>query len=368
MKYYLIAGEASGDMHGANLMRAILAKDSQASFRFWGGDRMAQWGGAPVVHYRHMAFMGFWEVVKNLRTISRFLKQCKQDIRDFQPDVLVLIDYPGFNMRMAAYAKSLGIQVAYYISPQVWAWKKNRVFQLKRTVDEMITILPFEKEFYAGFDMPVHYVGHPLIDAIEEVSQWKVMAPEDWQHSRPIIALLPGSRKQEIEAMLPVMLKVRQHFPEHRFILAQAPSQSDAFYDALIGEADIERCREATYPLLACATAALVASGTATLETALFKVPEVVCYKGSAISYAIAKQLVKIKYISLVNLVVNREMVKELIQNDFNEKQVRTNLQALLDPTRREQIAKDYAELESILGGGGASERAAEIVVQLAKA
>lgn len=368
MKYYLIAGEASGDMHGANLIRAILSNDARATFRFWGGDRMGELGGTPVVHYRHMAFMGFWEVIKNLRTISRFLNQCKQDIKAFQPDVLVLIDYPGFNMRMAAYAKTLNIKVAYYISPQVWAWKKNRVFKLKRTVDEMITILPFEKEFYAGFDMPVHYVGHPLIDAIENVGQWKAKAPDDWQKSNAIIALLPGSRKQEIEAMLPVMLKVRRHFPNYRFILAQAPSQTDAFYDALIGDAEIERCREATYPLLACASAALVASGTATLETALFKVPEVVCYKGSAISYAIARQLVKIKFISLVNLVVNREMVKELIQNNFNEKQVRANLQELLDPTRRKQIAKDYAELESILGGGGASQRAAEIVVRLAQA
>jgi lipid-A-disaccharide synthase len=366
MKYYIIAGEASGDMHGANLMRELSTKDPSAEYRFWGGDRMSIFGGVPVMHYRHMAFMGFLEVIMNLRTILGFMKQCKKDIDDFQPDVLVLIDYPGFNMRIAEYAHNKNIKVAYYISPQIWAWKQNRAHKLKRTVDLMLTILPFEKDFYSKFNMDVEYVGHPLIDAIGDKSQWRDQAPEAWKSGKPIVALLPGSRKQEIESMLPLMLNAAKAFPNYRFIVAQAPSQDDSFYDKLIGDSEVERCKESTYPLLANATAALVTSGTATLETALFKVPEVVCYKGNPISYAIARSLVKIKYISLVNLVVNREMVKELIQGDLTSESLQQNLRSLLDPENRKRFAKDYDELEKQLGGSGASARAAQLVYDLA--
>lgn len=366
MKYYLIAGEASGDLHGSNLMKGIASLDSSAEFRFWGGEKMALYGEDPVVHYRNMAFMGFWEVIKNLRTITGFLNQCKKDILEYQPDVLVLIDYPGFNMRMAAFAKEHGIKVAYYISPQVWAWKKNRVFKLQKTVDEMLTILPFEKDFYAGYNMDVQFVGHPLLDAIGDKRHWQDQAPDNWKEGKPIVALLPGSRKQEISTILPLMLSVRDKFPEYRWIIAQAPSQPDSFYAPLIQGKDVELVQDMTYPLLASAKAALVTSGTATLETALFHLPEVVCYKGSAISYHIARWLVNIKYISLVNLVVNKEMVKELIQGDLNPRNLESNLRNLIDPEKREEIEKGYQELEQLLGGSGASERAAKIVVNLA--
>lgn len=368
MKYYLIVGEASGDLHGANLMKAIRASDPKAEFRFWGGDRMSAHGGEPVVHYRHMAFMGFLEVVKNLRTITRRMKQCKEDIVRFSPDVLVLIDYPGFNMRMAAFAKEIGIKVAYYISPQVWAWKENRVAKLKKTVDEMLVILPFEEAFFAERGMKVHFVGHPLLDAIGDKSEWLQGDPEKWKSdSKSLIALLPGSRAQEVSKVLPVMLEMVDRFPQHRFAIGMAPSLPKQFYQDLIGKKDVELIENATYSLLAAADAALVTSGTATLETALFGVPEVVCYRGSYLSYIIAKRLVKVPYISLANLVVNREIVKELIQDELNPKQLEKNLHDLFDEERREQFERDFDELRSVLGGGGASRRAAEHIVQLAE-
>lgn len=368
MKYYLIAGEASGDLHGANLIKAISAEDESAEFRFWGGERMAECSGnSPVVHYRNMAFMGFWEVVRNLRTIASFLKKCKEDLLRYRPDVLVLIDYPGFNMRMAAFAKANGIKVAYYIAPQVWAWKKNRVFKLKKTVDELISILPFEKEFFAGFGMEVQYVGHPLLDAIGDKGDWTKQAEAEWLEGPPIIALLPGSRKQEVETILPIMLSVRKDFPEYRWKVAQAPSLPVEFYQSLLKGMDVELVADKTYPLLSVAHAALVTSGTATLETALFGVPEVVCYKGSAISYRIARALVKIRFISLVNLIVNREMVKELIQQDLTADQLRANLQSILEESSRARLNEGYQELQKTLGGGGASKRAARLVSALAE-
>jgi lipid-A-disaccharide synthase len=368
VKYYIIAGEASGDMHGGNLMKEIKNVDSSADFRFWGGEKMQSQGGTMVKHYRKMAFMGFVEVLLNIRTILGYMRTCKEDILSYQPDVVVLIDYPGFNMRIAEFAKNQGIKVAYYISPQIWAWKKNRVFKLKKTVDSMLTILPFEKAFYADYQMEVQFVGHPLLDSVMPKDQWIEKAPNSWKQSElPIVALLPGSRKQEIQRVLPVMLESIKGLSQFRFVLAMAPSQEEGFYKTILSNSSIELSRDSTYTLLSVAKAALVTSGTATLETALFQVPQVVCYKGSAISFAIAKQLVKIPFISLVNLVVNKEIVKELIQNDLTADSLRLNLLALFEKESRIKMLNEYNELAAKLGGSGASARAAEAVCDLAK-
>ena len=366
MKYYIIAGEASGDMHGSNLMKEIKTLDSKANFRFWGGEKMQSHGGVMVKHYRKMAFMGFVEVLLNLRTILGYMKTCKADILEYKPDVVVLIDYPGFNMRIAEFAKKHKIKVAYYISPQIWAWKKNRVYKLKKTVDRMLTILPFEQAFYAQYDMQVQFVGHPLLDSVSPKEQWIEKAPTEWRNSeRPIVALLPGSRKQEILRVLPIMMEAVEGLSQYRFILAMAPSQEDDFYRNLLNNSSIELTRDSTYSLLSVAKAALVTSGTATLETALFQVPQVVCYKGSALSYAIAKQLVKIPFISLVNLVVNKEIVKELIQNDLTADSLHLNLLELFQFETRKKMLNEYNELATQLGGSGASARAAEEVYNL---
>ena len=318
MKYYLIAGEASGDLHGSNLIRQIKLRDPEAEFRGWGGDLMEEQGTELVKHYRDLAFMGFIEVVMNLSTILRNIKLCKKDLIDYQPDALILIDYPGFNLRIAEFAKKSGIRVFYYISPQVWAWKASRVKLIRRVVEKMFVILPFEADFYKKYDYEVEFVGHPLLDAIADYESTK-QAPEEFKlenelDDRPIVAVLPGSRKQEISRMLPVMLEVRTHFPNHQFVVAGAPSQPKSFYDQWLAGTDVKLLQARTYDLLQQAKAALVTSGTATLETALFKVPEVVCYSGSAISYQIARRLVSIKYISLVNLIMDQEIVRELIQ------------------------------------------------------
>lgn len=305
MKYYLIAGEASGDLHASNLMKAIKAKDTQAEFRFWGGDLMQQVGGTLVKHYRDLAFMGFLEVLLNLRTILKNITLCKEDINAFKPDVLIFIDYPGFNMRIAHWAKLRGIPTHYYISPQLWAWKENRIKAIKRDVDKMYVILPFEKDFYEKkHSFPVHFVGHPLLDAIADREQ---IHPDDFKKAnnlddRPIIALLPGSRKQEIKKLLNVMLTMLPKFPEYQFVIAGAPSQEFEFYKPFIGSKDVSYIANKTYDLLSVAHAAIVTSGTATLETALFKVPEVVCYKGNWVSYQIAKRIITLKYISLDHL------------------------------------------------------------------
>lgn len=364
MKYYVIAGEASGDLHGANLLKAIRQKDAAANFRCWGGDRMIAQGATIVKHYRDLAFMGFLEVLLNLRTILHNLKFCKDDIIDYQPDVLVLIDYPGFNMRIAKWAKAEGIKVVYYISPQIWAWKQNRVYALKRDVDRMICILPFEKDFYAGFDMAVDYVGHPLLDEIEY--RMKVQKPErkndlGLNGEAKVLTLLPGSRKQEIRSMLPVMLKAAQKFPEYQIALGMAPSQEESFYRSVTNIEGINLIKSRTYDLLEVSDIAMVTSGTATLETALFKVPQVVCYKGNWLSYWIARQLVKVKYISLVNLIVNRTLVTELIQGEFNSKTLVREMERL--EANRPKLMKEYDELRKILGGEGASFRAAEIII-----
>ncbi len=367
MKYYIIAGEASGDLHGSNLMKALKKQDPNAEFRFWGGDLMQAQGGTLVKHYKELAFMGFVEVVMNLKTILSNLKFCKKDIKQWQPDVVILIDYPGFNLRVAPFVKENNIPCVYYISPQVWAWKANRVHAIKKYVDKMLVILPFEKDFYAQYDYPVNFVGHPLLDAISERKPMDQEAfRERWNlDERPIIALLPGSRTQEIQKKLPIMLSVVEDYPDYQFVIAGAPSQDLALYKELaIGKAQL--VNNETYNLLDISHAALVTSGTATLETALFKVPEVVCYKGSKISYKIGKRVVRhIKYISLVNLIMDKEVVTELIQDELNYDNLKRELGYILEGEKRREMLSNYEKLQIKLGGPGASERAAKEVLTL---
>jgi lipid-A-disaccharide synthase len=368
MKYYIIAGEASGDLHGSNLIKALKKLDSSAVIRCWGGDKMQAAGGELVKHYRDLAFMGFWEVIKNIFTILRNLKFCKKDIEQFQPDTLILIDYPGFNLRIAKWAKQKGIRIIYYISPQVWAWKENRVKMMKQTIDKMIVILPFEKDYFKNkWNWDVEYVGHPLVEVIESE---KLKVKSEKYSNKEIIALLPGSRKQEILKKLPVMLEVSKSFPNYQFVVAKAPGLDDEFYSSLLSSYNnVSAVSGKTYDLLMQAKAALVTSGTATLETALFEVPEVVCYKGSFLSYEIGKRLVKVKYISLVNLIMDKLVVKELIQHDMNVKNLTHELHELLtNENRIAQLKKDYADLKNKLSQQGpdsyrdASEKAASII------
>ncbi len=366
MRYYIIGGEASGDLHGSNLIRQIRQLDEKAEIRCWGGDMMQQAGAELVKHYRELAFMGFIEVVKNLPAIMRNLKFCKQDILAYKPDVLVLIDYPGFNLRITEWAKQQGFKIAYYISPQVWAWKENRVHKIKQYVDRMLVILPFEKDFYKKWNYGVEYVGHPLIEVIEQA---KAAPPATAFSHKPIIALLPGSRKQEIIKKLPIMLQVSKAFTSYQFIVAKAPGLDATFYDALLQPySNVSFVSGQTYDLLQQAKAALVTSGTATLETALFGVPEVVCYKSSNISYQIGKRVIKVKYISLVNLIMDKPIVKELIQDQLTPANLETALNDLLNnPARIAQLRDDYRQLRQILGEGGrASANAAKSIVELA--
>jgi lipid-A-disaccharide synthase len=364
LKYYLIAGEASGDLHGSNLLKALRTYDSDPQFRAWGGDLMQAQGATLVKHYRELAFMGFLEVVLNLSTILGNLKYCKADIISFQPDVLVLIDYPGFNMRIAEFAKKKGIHVVYYISPQIWAWKKNRAFKLKRDVDRMLTILPFERDFYQQFDMSVDFVGHPLLDAISErplFSKEERIKEFSLNAEHEIVALLPGSRNQEIIKMLPLMVEAAEA-EGLQWIIAGAPSQDLNFYKKVLPGKELNLVFGRTYDILEIANYALVASGTATLETALIGTPEVVCYKGSWISYFIARALVKIKYISLVNLIMDQELVKELIQENFTMLRLQEELKKLKDTSKREELIRSYKELRGNLGGAGASDKAARLI------
>jgi len=367
MKYYIIAGEASGDLHGSNLMKALMEKDPSAEIRFWGGDLMQEVGGTLVKHYRELAFMGFAEVVMNLSEIFKNLAFCKSDISNFKPDILILIDYPGFNMRIAEFAKKAGFKVHYYISPQIWAWKESRIKIIKRDVDEMYVILPFEKDFYEKkHKFPVHFVGHPLIDAISNrIQVGENSFREAYQlNKKPIIALLPGSRKQEIKKMLSVMLNIVDKFPDFQFVIAGAPSQDFEFYEQFIAKNKVKFVPNKTYDLLSVSYAAIVTSGTATLETALFKIPQVVCYKTSRASYEIGKRLVKLKFISLVNLIMDKEVVKELIQDDFNDKNLELELHKIIDGYQRAVMFIDYYDLEKKLGGKGASKKAAELIIQ----
>ena len=349
MRYYIIAGEASGDLHGSNLIKAIIKKDPQAVIHCWGGDLMENAGGIIIKHYRELAFMGFIEVIKNLGTILRNISFCKKDILSFQPDVLVLIDYPGFNLRIAKWAKANRLKVFYYISPQVWAWKANRVKEMKNNIDKMFVILPFEKKYFMEeWNWEVDYVGHPLIEAIEE---YKSRKKEALPFNKPVIALLPGSRQQEIRVKLPVMLSITKYFPDYDFVIAKAPGIEDSFYDEMISPfGNVHYVVNQTYHLLNLATAALVTSGTATLETALFKVPQVVCYKGNKISFEIARRIIKVRYISLVNLIMDKPVIKELIQDQLTTQNLTTELRNILPGgSAREQIIKDYYELENLL-------------------
>ncbi len=370
MKYYLIAGEASGDLHGSMLMEQLKAVDQNAQFRYWGGDLMQAHGGVLVKHYKDLAFMGFIEVITNLNVILKNITSCKKDIQQFHPDVIIYIDYPGFNFRIMKWARLKGYRNHYYISPQIWAWKENRIKDIKRDVDALYVILPFEKDFYEQkHHFPVHFVGHPLIDAIAHRKQVDHIAflKEFNLDDRPLIALLPGSRKQEIQKMLAVMLKMTVEFTDYQFIIAGAPGQTAAFYDPYLQKYPVALVMNKTYDILSLCTAALVTSGTATLETALFKVPQVVCYKGSAISYAIARRIIKLKYISLVNLIMDEPVVTELIQNNFNEVQLKTELHKILDKSHRSRIFTKYHELEQKLGGVGASKQAAQLIYNAIK-
>jgi lipid-A-disaccharide synthase len=366
MKYYLVAGEASGDLHGANLMKALKEKDPNADFRFFGGDLMLAEGGTLVQHYSTMAYMGFVEVAMNLRTILKNMRTCKQDIATWQPDVVILIDFPGFNMKIAEFAKARGLLVCYYISPKVWAWNQKRVFKIKKVVDHLFCILPFEVAFFKQFDMVVDYVGNPLLDAVAAFTPDDKFLDTHQLHNKKIVALLPGSRKQEISRLLPEMVKVSQRFPDHQFVIAGAPSFHIDYYRQYLGDTQLPVVFHATYDLLHHATAAIVASGTATLETALFNVPQVVVYKANQIMVSAARKFLKIKYISLVNLIMNKLVVRELIQEVCNTETISAELEKLLAGTYREDMLHHYAYLHHLMGKPGASAKTAGLIVEYA--
>ena len=363
MKYYLIAGEASGDLHGARLIEALNARDPKANIRCWGGDMMEKAGATLVKHYRELAFMGFWEVLINLPTILKNIRRCKADISSYQPDVIIYIDYPGFNLRIAEWAHTQGFHNHYYISPQVWAWKSNRVVKMKQTLAALYTILPFEKSYFKEqHHYEVNYVGHPLLDSIDSAPPSHPFRNTHQLDERPIIALLPGSRSQEVKKMLPLFLKVIPHFPEHQFIVAGTTSLGVSFYTNLLMATPCKVVIGNTYELLQSSEAALVTSGTATLEAALFGVPQVVCYKTSALSYWLAKQWVKLEWISLVNLILDQQVIQELIQEDCTPISLQKSLNQLLDPKRVAQIQKHYKQLRDQLDRGGASRKTADLI------
>lgn len=371
MKYYIIAGEASGDLHASNLVAEIKKKDKKAEFRGCGGDLMKAQGVDLLKHYRTMAYMGFVEVAVNLRKVLGNIALCKNDILEYQPDVVILVDYPGFNFRIADFAHEKGFKVIYYISPQLWAWKRRRVRKIKRSVDKMLVILPFEEEFYKRYGVDVTYVGNPLLDEQAKFGTSNrsiFLRRNSLGEKREIIAMLPGSRKQEVKRMLPVMLKVVPRFPEYQFVIAGVSSLDKALYKKIIGNSDVFLIENQTYELLQNSSAAMVTSGTATLETALFSVPEVVCYKATGISYLLAKWMIKVKFISLVNLVMGKEVVKELIQGDLTEHNIVKELELLLrNGKRQRQLLEDYEELKGRLGSAGASEKAAEVIINVMK-
>lgn len=366
MKYYILAGEASGDLHGANLIKEIRKKDPSATIKCWGGDLMQQAGAELVSHYKERAFMGFSEIIKNLFTLVKLIKFCKKDIANYRPDAIIFIDNSGFNLPIAKWAKKMGFTTFYYISPQVWASRASRVKDIKKNIDKMYVVLPFVKDFYAKYNYDVTYVGHPLIDAIATYKEKSVadFFEENKLQNKPIIALLPGSRKQEITEMLTVMLSITDNYPEYQFVIAGAPSQEFSFYEQFITTKNVSFVSNTTYNLLQNATAALVTSGTATLETALFKVPQVVCYKGSWLSYQIAKRIITLKFISLVNLIMDKEVVTELLQNNFNSATLKRELDAILESKKRQSMLLDYEILEQKLGGKGASKKTAILIVE----
>ena len=363
MRYYIISGEASGDLHASNLMRHLKQKDAEMNVRAWGGDLMQAQGATIVKHYKDLAFMGFLEVIMNLKTILGNIKFCKKDILAYKPDALILVDYPGFNMRIAKFAKEHNIPVYYYISPQVWAWKKNRVFDIKKYVTKLYSILPFEQAFYAQYDYEVEYLGHPLLDAVSNYRKEHKTGVNQWKkEGRPLVALLPGSRVQELNKMLLKMLEVEKQFPQCDFVIAGVEALGEDFYQSFLRDSNITLVFNKTYQLFEEADAALVSSGTATLETALFNVPQVVCYQTSWLSYKIAKLLVDIKYISLVNLISDKEIVKELIQEELTVPKMVDELKYVLTVDGASKMQTEYAVLRQLLGGVGASERVAESV------
>jgi lipid-A-disaccharide synthase len=365
MKYYIISGEASGDLHGSNLVKALKEEDSSAKLRAWGGDLMQEAGVVLAKHYKDLAFMGIGQVLKNLPTILGNFKFCRQDIQAFSPDVLILIDYSGFNLRIAKWAKAQGYKIFYYISPQIWATREKRVKKIKLYVDKMFVILPFEADFYAKHNYPVEFVGHPLLDVINahqtdfDFRQKNQLAPT------PIIALLPGSRKQEIESMLNVMLSIVSDFPDYQFVIAGAPAISVDFYQPFVhSKPNVTLLENQTYSLLEHSHAALVTSGTATLETALFKVPQVVCYKAGALLYAIVKRIIKVPFISIVNLIMEKKVVQELIQHDLNTQQLKIELQQIIAGDKRQEMLNNYSLLAQKLGHQGASKKAAQSMIK----
>ena len=367
-RIYIIAGEASGDLHGANLLKELYKLDYSISVRAWGGDRMKNEGATLVKHISELAFMGFIEVILNLSTILKNINFCKKDILEFKPDVLLLIDYPGFNLRIAKWAKKNGIKVHYYISPQVWAWKKSRVKIIKASVDKMYSILPFENDFYKQFDYETQYVGHPLLDEVENFNQVRLTKDEFLNKNKlsqvPIISILPGSRKQEIKVKLPIMLDAVKSLKNYQIVIAGAPNQTAKMYE----EFEAQGCKiifGQTYDLLSNSEAAIVTSGTATLETAILNIPEVVCYKGSWISYFIARSLIKINYISLVNLIMDQQIVRELIQGECNPFKIREELDLLLnDKNYREAMLSNFEIMREKLGGQGASKKVAHSLLK----
>jgi lipid-A-disaccharide synthase len=373
MKYFIIAGEQSGDLHGSNLVRGLSEADKSAEILCWGGDLMASAGATLLVHYRKMAFMGFVDVLKNLGAIAKNLALCKKQITEFKPDVIILIDYPGFNLRIAAYAKNAGYKTFYYISPKLWAWNEGRVEKIKKYVDRMFIIFPFEVDFYKKHGVNVEYHGNPLVDEIgKQISSFPPRAGI-CRHllieEKPVIAFLAGSRRHEIELILPEMIKVIRHFPEYQFVLAGVKNIPDELYFKIIGDEPVKLIKGKTYEILYSAKAALVTSGTATLEAALLDIPQVVCFKGDFFSMLIAWAVIKVKYISLVNLIMNSEVIKELVQYDLKEKNLVKELKNILPGgEKRENILSDYEILKNILGPAGASGRiAAEMVIELKK-
>lgn len=368
MRYYVIAGEASGDLHAARLIAELKKLDSNGHFRGWGGEKMESQGLTLVKHYRDLAFMGFTEVLLNIRTIYKNLNFCKKEILDYNPDVLILVDYPGFNLRIAEFASKAGIKVFYYISPQVWAWKKGRIKQIEAFVDRLYVILPFEKQFYHDHGIDVDFAGHPLLDYISS------FVPEDEKGfrdrfnlgSNPLVAILPGSRKQEVKRMLPIMLEAASSFKDYTFVMGAAPGLDDVFFKPWLNQfPNVKVVRDATYTLLTYSHAAMVTSGTASLETALFSVPEVICYKGGWISYFIARMLIKIKFIGLANLIMDKGIVREMIQGELTVKELKNELDKLInDEVYRDRLKNDYSELKQTLGGPGASERTAQLMFE----
>lgn len=366
MRYYLIAGERSGDLHGANLLKAIHEQDPQAVCRAWGGEQMQAAGATLVRHYRETAFMGLGTVIRNLFKIRGFLKECEADLLEFRPDVLILIDYAGFNMRMARFAKQHGLRTFYYISPKVWAWNQSRALKIKAYVDKLFVIFPFEVDFFRQFDYEAQYVGNPLLDAIRAFEPNTSFGREHQLDSRPVVALLPGSRRQEVASMLPVMLSIVRQFPDYQFVVARVSNLPETLYaEYLAAFPEVRQVQDASYDLLSVAHAALVTSGTATLETALFKVPQVVCYRTGALTYWVGRWLIKVKYLSLVNLILNKAAVPELIQSTFNTDELASQLSGILAGKARSQQLSDYAQLAKLVGEPGASERAGSLMVSL---